>query len=267
MKRIEAIVRPEKLEAVKEALVGLGHAGLTVTEVKGHGIQKGITQQWRGAGVLDRPAAEGLGRGGRPRPRGRRTRSTRSSTAARTDRIGDGKIFVIAGRGGHPHPHRRDRAGRALRPGVRLSRPDCHRRHDTRQGRRALRARLPRIRIGARRRTRHGIASRTRDGLRAPEPPLQRAILGDSWPRCVGQSRIPALLRAYARSLVTSETCRVFLPPAAGSVHEPTKESPTIRTECVTQRSYLPSRLDIQLSRRGSKDPLLTLAPGQLRCS
>ena len=48
MKRIEAIVRPEKLEAVKDVLVSLGHAGLTVYEVKGHGIQRGITQHWRG---------------------------------------------------------------------------------------------------------------------------------------------------------------------------------------------------------------------------
>lgn len=45
MKRVEAIIRPEKVEDVKGALVALGHAGLTVTEVKGHGIQKGITQQ------------------------------------------------------------------------------------------------------------------------------------------------------------------------------------------------------------------------------
>jgi nitrogen regulatory protein P-II 1 len=48
MKRIEAVFRPERLEAVKQALVSMGHAGLTVVEVKGHGIQKGITQQWRG---------------------------------------------------------------------------------------------------------------------------------------------------------------------------------------------------------------------------
>ena len=48
MKRIESFIRPERLEAVKEALVALGHNGLTVMEVKGHGIQKGITQQWRG---------------------------------------------------------------------------------------------------------------------------------------------------------------------------------------------------------------------------
>ena len=48
MKRVEAIIRPERLEDVKEALIALGHAGLTVIEVKGHGVQKGIIQQWRG---------------------------------------------------------------------------------------------------------------------------------------------------------------------------------------------------------------------------
>jgi len=48
MKKIEAIIRPESLEDVKEALSLLGHAGLTVIDVKGHGVQKGITQQWRG---------------------------------------------------------------------------------------------------------------------------------------------------------------------------------------------------------------------------
>jgi len=93
MKRVEAIVRPEKLEAVKEALVSLGHAGLTVTEVKGHGIQKGITQQWRGqeysidllpkvsvvAVVNDHEVKEVI---------------EAVIACARTDRIGDGKIFV-----------------------------------------------------------------------------------------------------------------------------------------------------------------------------
>jgi nitrogen regulatory protein P-II 1 len=95
MKRVEAIVRPEKLEAVKEALVSLGHAGLTVTEVKGHGIQKGVTQQWRGqeytidllpkvsvvAVVNDGDVDEVI---------------ASIVTAAKTDRIGDGKIFVTA---------------------------------------------------------------------------------------------------------------------------------------------------------------------------
>jgi nitrogen regulatory protein P-II 1 len=95
MKRVEAIVRPEKLEAVKEALVDLGHAGLTVTEVKGHGIQKGVTQQWRGqeytidllpkvsvvAVVNDGDVDEVI---------------ASIVSAAKTDRIGDGKIFVSA---------------------------------------------------------------------------------------------------------------------------------------------------------------------------
>lgn len=93
MQRIEAIVRPERVEAVKEALVQLGHNGLTVSEVKGHGIQKGITQQWRGeeyvidllpkvsvvAVVQDHEVQDVL---------------DTVIHAARTDRIGDGKIFV-----------------------------------------------------------------------------------------------------------------------------------------------------------------------------
>src|SRR5512139_2930407 len=93
MKKIEAIVRPDRLEAVKEALVALGHAGLTVSEVKGHGVQKGIVQQWRGeeytidllpkvsvmAVVHDHEVTDAL---------------EAISKAARTDKIGDGKIFV-----------------------------------------------------------------------------------------------------------------------------------------------------------------------------
>jgi nitrogen regulatory protein P-II 1 len=93
MKKIEAIVRPEKVEAVKDALVGLGHAGLTVTEVKGHGIQKGITQQWRGqeysidllpkvmvmAVVNDHEVSDVI---------------SAVTNAARTGMIGDGKIFI-----------------------------------------------------------------------------------------------------------------------------------------------------------------------------
>ncbi|NLE95248.1 MAG: P-II family nitrogen regulator [Dehalococcoidia bacterium] len=49
MKKIEAIVRPERVSAVKEALEHLGFAGMTLTEVKGHGKQKGLVQQWRGS--------------------------------------------------------------------------------------------------------------------------------------------------------------------------------------------------------------------------
>ena len=48
MKKIEAIIRPEKLPVVKAALEETGYPGMTITEVRGHGVQKGITQQWRG---------------------------------------------------------------------------------------------------------------------------------------------------------------------------------------------------------------------------
>lgn len=47
MKKIEAIMRPENLEAVREALDAQGYHGMTVTEVKGRGTQKGITLEWR----------------------------------------------------------------------------------------------------------------------------------------------------------------------------------------------------------------------------
>jgi len=48
MRKIEAIIRPEKLAEVTDALKQLGYPGLTITEVRGHGQQKGLTQQWRG---------------------------------------------------------------------------------------------------------------------------------------------------------------------------------------------------------------------------
>lgn len=48
MKKIEAIIRPEKLEAVRNALEAAGTSGLMISEIEGHGKQKGIVQQWRG---------------------------------------------------------------------------------------------------------------------------------------------------------------------------------------------------------------------------
>ncbi len=48
MKKIEAIIRPEKVEAVRKALDKSGYPGITITEVEGHGKQKGVVQQWRG---------------------------------------------------------------------------------------------------------------------------------------------------------------------------------------------------------------------------
>ncbi|MDV2481714.1 P-II family nitrogen regulator [Methanoculleus sp. Wushi-C6] len=49
MKKIEAIIRTMRFESVKNALEDAGYDSMTVTEVKGRGRQKGITQQWRGA--------------------------------------------------------------------------------------------------------------------------------------------------------------------------------------------------------------------------
>ena len=95
MKKIEAIIKPFKLDEVREALSDIGVTGLTVTEVKGFGRQKGHTELYRGAeyvvdflpkvklevvvadSLLDR-AMEAI------------------IAAARTGKIGDGKIFVTA---------------------------------------------------------------------------------------------------------------------------------------------------------------------------
>ncbi len=48
MKKIEAIIRPEKFDIIKDALTDLGYAGMSVTEIKGHGNQKGVSEVWRG---------------------------------------------------------------------------------------------------------------------------------------------------------------------------------------------------------------------------
>lgn len=48
MKQITAIIRPEKADSVRSALVGIGVPGIMITELEGHGKQKGIEMQWRG---------------------------------------------------------------------------------------------------------------------------------------------------------------------------------------------------------------------------
>lgn len=48
MKKIEAIVRPEKFDIIKDALTELGYGGMSVIEMKGHGNQKGVSEVWRG---------------------------------------------------------------------------------------------------------------------------------------------------------------------------------------------------------------------------
>lgn len=93
MKIVSAIIKPFKLEEVRDALIGIGIVGMTMTEVKGYGRQKGHTEIYRGAeyiislvpklkielivddGVVDDVIAAIVG-------------------AAKTGHIGDGKIFV-----------------------------------------------------------------------------------------------------------------------------------------------------------------------------
>jgi nitrogen regulatory protein P-II 1 len=95
MKKVQAVIKPFKLEEVREALTGVGVEGLTVSEVKGFGRQKGHTELYRGAEyvvdflpkvklevvVEDRKATQTV---------------EAISSAARTGHIGDGKIFVLS---------------------------------------------------------------------------------------------------------------------------------------------------------------------------
>lgn len=48
MKKIEAVIREEQLPLVRKALEDVGYPGITISQVRGHGRQKGVTQQWRG---------------------------------------------------------------------------------------------------------------------------------------------------------------------------------------------------------------------------
>lgn len=95
MKKIEAIIKPFKLDDVKEALHGIGVQGLTITEVKGFGRQKGHTELYRGAEyvvdflpkiklevVVPADQVESV--------------ISAVAEAAGTGRIGDGKIFVMS---------------------------------------------------------------------------------------------------------------------------------------------------------------------------
>ena len=94
MKKIEAIIKPHKLDDVKNALTELGVQGMTLTEVKGHGRQKGHKEIYRGAEyqvdflpklklevVIDDDQCDAV--------------IEAIVNSARTGKIGDGKIFVI----------------------------------------------------------------------------------------------------------------------------------------------------------------------------
>ncbi len=93
MKKLEAVIQPFKLEEVKEALKGIGVDGMTVTEVRGHGRQKGHTEVYRGqeykVDLLAKIKVELV----IPSARLDEVIETLMK-AARTGKIGDGKIFV-----------------------------------------------------------------------------------------------------------------------------------------------------------------------------
>ncbi len=94
MKKIEAIVKPFKLDEVREALSEVGVTGLTVTEVKGFGRQKGHTELYRGAEyVVDFLPKVKLEVAIDAKMLDRVVETI--VKAARTDKIGDGKIFVF----------------------------------------------------------------------------------------------------------------------------------------------------------------------------
>jgi nitrogen regulatory protein P-II 1 len=95
MKKIEAIIKPFKLDEVKDALNEIGIQGMTVTEVKGFGRQKGHTELYRGAEYvvdfipkikLEVVVPDGLAE---------KVAST-IEQVAKTGKIGDGKIFIYA---------------------------------------------------------------------------------------------------------------------------------------------------------------------------
>lgn len=93
MKKIEAVIQPFKLDEVKEALKGLGIDGMTISEVRGHGRQKGHKEVYRGqeyeVDLLPKVKVELV------IPSDRLDEVTSAMvTAARTGKIGDGKIFV-----------------------------------------------------------------------------------------------------------------------------------------------------------------------------
>jgi nitrogen regulatory protein P-II 1 len=93
MKKIEAIIQPYKLDEVKDALIGIGVDGMTISEVRGHGRQKGHKEIYRGheyqVDLLPKVKVEMVV------PSGRAEEVVRALvTAARTGNIGDGKIFT-----------------------------------------------------------------------------------------------------------------------------------------------------------------------------
>ncbi len=107
MKLVTAIIKPFKLDDVRQSLAEIGIQGITVTEVKGFGRQKGHTELYRGAEYvvdflpkvkLELAVADDLVE----------QVLEAITNVARTGKIGDGKIFVTEPRARGAHPHRGD---------------------------------------------------------------------------------------------------------------------------------------------------------------
>jgi nitrogen regulatory protein P-II 1 len=94
MIKVEALIRPQKLDEVKAALADIGIKGMTVTEVRGSGKQKGFTQHYRGAeytvNLIQKIKLEIVVPEGEARDV-----AEAIAKAAHTGEIGDGKIFLI----------------------------------------------------------------------------------------------------------------------------------------------------------------------------
>jgi nitrogen regulatory protein P-II 1 len=93
MKKIEAVIRPIKIDEVKEALTNIGIAGMTVTDVRGYGRQRGRTEKYRGntyvVNLLPKVKVEFVV------PDDRAEEAVEAVLeAAHTGEIGDGKVFV-----------------------------------------------------------------------------------------------------------------------------------------------------------------------------
>jgi len=93
MTKIEAIIQPHKLDEVKDALIKAGVDGMTVSEVRGHGRQKGHTETYRGqeykVDLLPKVKIEMVV------PDARAIEVAKAvATAARSGKVGDGKIFI-----------------------------------------------------------------------------------------------------------------------------------------------------------------------------
>ena len=111
-------LKPFKLDEVREALSEIGVTGLTVTEVKGFGRQKGHTELYRGAEyVVDFLPKVKVEVVVPDKLRGARHRGDHQGRAHRQDRRR--QDLRHQRRAGHPHPHRRDRRSRSLKSGTR----------------------------------------------------------------------------------------------------------------------------------------------------